>query len=122
MAKRRTDEGRDESTAVPARGSSSGSRRREPTGAAAGRRFATKVFRSGNSDAVRLPRRLGLAGTSVVVRVLDDGRLVVAPAVKRRWPAGFFGGPGATADFEAPARPPADSAAEARAARLFADE
>ena len=121
MAKRRTGAGREDSTAAPA-GESPAPRRRAPAGAAAGRRFATKVFRSGNSDAVRLPRRLGLAGTPVVVRVLRDGRLVVAPATKRTWPAGFFGGPGVTADFEAPARPPADPAAEAGAARLLADE
>jgi len=58
----------------------------------------------------------------VIVHVLADGRLVVAPATKRRWPAGFFGGPGATADFEAPSRPPADPSGESRAARLFDDE
>lgn len=118
MARRRTGAGREGSTALPAGGSPKPGRR-EPTGAAAGWRFATKVFRSGNSDAVRLPRRLGLAGKSVVVRVLGDGRLVVAPAAKRRWPDGFFSGPGMTLDFEAPARPPADPIAEAQSARLF---
>jgi virulence-associated protein VagC len=85
------------------------------------KRFVTRVFRSGNSDAVRLPRRFGLAGTEMVVCALGGGRLLVTPVAKRAWPEGFFARLGVTADFEAPARPPASPADEARAASLFDD-
>lgn len=65
--------------------------------------FETTVFRSGNSDAVRLPKRLGLAGRRVRVRVRADGRLVIEPAKGRQWPTGFLASFGRlTGYFELP--------------------
>ena len=80
----------------------------------------TTVFRSGNSDAVRLPRGFGFSGARVRLRRLDGGRVLIEPVRKRRWPAGFLESFGAVSDdFAAPERPPASPDAEARAARLF---
>lgn len=56
----------------------------------------TVVFRSGNSDAVRLPKRFGLVGKTVVVRRESEHRIVIELKAKRKWPPGFFeqfGGP-----------------------------
>ena len=50
----------------------------------------TVVFRSGNSDAVRLPKRFGLVGKTVRVRREGDTRIVIEVRAKRSWPAGFF--------------------------------
>ena len=50
----------------------------------------TVVFRSGNSDAVRLPKRFGLVGKTVRVRREGDSRIVIELKAKRAWPAGFF--------------------------------
>jgi virulence-associated protein VagC len=50
----------------------------------------TVVFRSGNSDAVRLPKRFGLVGKTVRVRREGDARIVIEVRAKRSWPAGFF--------------------------------
>ena len=52
--------------------------------------FETTVFRSGNSDAVRLPKRLALTGQRVRVRPLEDGRLIIEPSHGRQWPKGFL--------------------------------
>lgn len=80
----------------------------------------TTVFRSGNSDAVRLPRRFALEGKRVRLRRLSGGRLLIEPVHKRRWPPGFFESFGRSdSDLEAPTRPPASSEAERRAAGLF---
>lgn len=83
----------------------------------------TTVFRSGNSDAIRLPKRFAFAGKRVRLRHLPDGRLLVEPLRPRHWPRGFLESFGrVTADFDAPARPAVDAAAEKRARRLFDDE
>jgi len=80
----------------------------------------TTVFRSGNSDAVRLPKGFAVAGQRVRLRRLKDGRTVIEPARARRWPKGFLESFGrVTTDFAAPARPAADAGAEARAGKLF---
>jgi virulence-associated protein VagC len=49
----------------------------------------TKVFRSGNSLAVRLPKELGLlCGT---VSIHREGRKIIIEEVSENgWPAGFF--------------------------------
>ena len=83
----------------------------------------TTVFRSGNSDAVRLPRRLGMHGARVLVRPLGEGRLLIETKKRRRWPAGFFESFGnVTPDLEAPARPPGGRNADDAAARMFDSE
>jgi len=81
----------------------------------------TRVFKTGNSYAVRLPRLLYTGGEApVYVKKLDSGKLLIVPKRKRKWPAGFlesFGNmPG---DFEAPTRPAADAADDERAADIF---
>ena len=50
----------------------------------------TVVFRSGNSDAVRIPKRFGLLGKTVRVRRLGDSSIVLELKTKRSWPPGFF--------------------------------
>ena len=50
----------------------------------------TVVFRSGNSDAVRLPKRFGLLGKTVRVRREGDSRIVLEVKTKRGWPPGFW--------------------------------
>lgn len=81
----------------------------------------TKVFKSGNSYAVRLPKPLYAGGEGeVYMRKLENGRLLIVPKSKRRWPAGFFTSFGTLPDdFEAPSRPGAAAAAESRAAAMF---
>lgn len=81
----------------------------------------TKVFKSGNSYAVRLPKPLYAGGEGeVYMRKLENGHLLIVPKSKRRWPAGFFASFGTLPDdFEAPARPAAKSADDARDAALF---
>ena len=70
----------------------------------------TVVFRSGNSDAVRLPKRFGLVGKTVRVRREGDSRIVIELKEKRGWPPGFFDqfSPDIWADFKRPDDPPAD--------------
>ena len=81
----------------------------------------TKVFKSGNSYAVRLPKPLYAGGEGeVYMRKLDNGRLLIVPKSKRRWPTGFFASFGTLPDdFEAPARPAVNAAAESRDAAMF---
>ena len=50
----------------------------------------TVVFRSGNSDAVRLPKRFGLLGKTVRVLRESPSRIVIELKSKRKWPAGFW--------------------------------
>jgi virulence-associated protein VagC len=84
----------------------------------------TRVFKSGNSYAVRLPRLLYSGGEGpVYMQKLDDGKLLIVPKTKRRWPTGFFESFGnVSADFEAPSRPAASREADARDTALFEDE
>lgn len=81
----------------------------------------TTVFRSGNSDAVRLPKSFGLLGKKVRVR-RDGGRVIVEPAEKRKWPPGFFESfSDVDDDFAAPPRPGPDPEDDERLRRLFDD-
>ena len=50
----------------------------------------TVVFRSGNSDAVRLPKRFGLVGKTVRVLRESPSRIVIELKAKRSWPPGFW--------------------------------
>jgi virulence-associated protein VagC len=82
----------------------------------------TTVFRSGNSDAVRLPKSFGLLGKRVKVR-REGALVIVEPARKPKWPAGFFESfSDADDDFAAPPRPGHDPAEEERLRRLFDDD
>lgn len=83
----------------------------------------TTVFRSGNSDAVRLPKGLALGGKRVRLRRLDDGRVVIELVRRRRWPPGFLDTFGrVTVDFDAPPRPGPTIAGDDQTARLFEQE
>ena len=102
---------------MPRRSRSSRPPRRRPAAAPV---VETTVFRSGNSDAIRLPARFGFRGQRVYLRRLPDGRVVIEPKRKRRWPVGFLASFGrATPDFESPERPLAEADADARAPALF---
>jgi virulence-associated protein VagC len=83
----------------------------------------TRVFKSGNSYAVRIPKPLYSSGeASVYIRKLAGGKLLVTPREKAAWPRGFFASFGnLPADFEAPARPAADEASDALDAALFSE-
>lgn len=48
----------------------------------------TKVFRSGNSLAVRLPKGMELPKGKVSIR--KDGRALVIEEIPEGWPEGFF--------------------------------
>lgn len=79
----------------------------------------TTVFRSGNSDAVRLPKSFGLLGKKVKVR-RDGSRVIVEPAEKRKWPPGFFESFSDLDDnFELPPRPGPDLEREERLLRAW---
>jgi virulence-associated protein VagC len=83
----------------------------------------TRVFKSGNSYAVRIPKPLYSAGEGAVyIRKLAGGKLLVTPRAKAAWPTGFFASFGNTpADLEAPARPAGSAAADAHDAALFSE-
>jgi len=49
----------------------------------------TKVFRSGNSLAVRLPKSLELPCGKVSIR-REGNKLVIEEVTETGWPAGFF--------------------------------
>ncbi len=49
----------------------------------------TKVFKSGNSVAVRLPKALELPCGPVSIR-REGGRLVIEEITREGWPEGFF--------------------------------
>lgn len=77
----------------------------------------TVVFRSGNSDAVRLPKRFGLVGKRVRVKRLGEDRIVIEVRAKRAWPAGFFERfGGADYGFEVPSREPPNARDDERLA------
>ena len=67
-----------------------------------------KVFRSGNSQAVRLPKKFSFPASVQEVSVRRDGEaLVLAPVERKAWPESFwraFGG--MSAGFERPAQVP----------------
>lgn len=83
----------------------------------------TRVFRSGNSDAVRIPRGFGLTGKAVRLYRVAGDRVVIEPKVRRRWPPGFLSSFGRlTADFEPGRLPPHTPEEDERAARRLDDE
>lgn len=87
---------------------------------AAGAVVETRVFRSGNSDAVRLPRRFGLSGKLVRLYRGAGDRVIIEPKARRRWPPGFLTSFGrVTPDFEPGQLPPMSPEEEARAASRF---
>lgn len=98
-------------------------RKKTSTGGAANAKavMETRVFKSGNSYAVRLPKLLYSGGEGpVYMQRLADGKLLIVPKTKRRWPTGFFESFGnVPADFEAPPRPDASRDADTRDAALF---
>lgn len=49
----------------------------------------TKVFRSGNSLAVRLPKSMELPCGRVSIR-REDGRIIIEAMSAHGWPSGFF--------------------------------
>jgi virulence-associated protein VagC len=107
------------------RSSKRGARKRSqhPAPAASGV-IETKVFKTGNSYAVRLPKTLYSGGeTPVYIQKLDHGKLLIMPKQKKRWPAGFLESFGnMPTDFEPPARPPASTLDNAKDAALFTDD
>lgn len=83
----------------------------------------TAVFRSGNSDAVRIPRKFAFPKGRVFVRKLANGALLIVPKRKRGWPAGFFDSlPTVSDDFHLPEREGPSSADEARVAAIFSSD
>lgn len=80
----------------------------------------TRVFRSGNSDAVRIPKGFGLSGKTVRVRRVAGDRILIEPTTKRRWPSGFLASFGRmTPDFAPEYLTPLSSDEEARDATRF---
>lgn len=63
-----------------------------------------KLFRSGGSQAVRLPRAYRFEGSNEV-RIRREGIRVVLEPVKRRWSRRFLALAGAAPDFPRPAEP-----------------
>ena len=84
----------------------------------------TKVFKTGNSYAVRLPKVLYSGGEApVYVQKLDNGKLLIMPKLRKKWPSGFLESFGnMPSDFEAPARPPASALDNEEDSKLFDDE
>lgn len=83
----------------------------------------TAVFRSGNSDAVRIPRKFEFPKGRVFVRKLANGALLIIPKHKRGWPPGFFDSlPTVSDDFDVPAREGPSSADEARIEAIFSSD
>jgi len=72
-----------------------------------------KVFWSGNSQAVRLPKDFRIDGDEVLIEKSDD-RLVVRP-LRRQWSRRFLDSFGAATDLKRPRQP-----RSARRARVFA--
>ena len=81
----------------------------------------TKVFKTGNSYAVRLPKTIYSGGEApVYVKKLDNGGILIVPKRKKKWPTGLLESFGnMPPDFEAPERPAADPAADEHDAGLF---
>ena len=85
--------------------------------------YETTVFRSGNSNAVRLPKGFAVTGERVRVRRLAGDRTLIELLRRRGWPKGLLESFGrVTNDFDAPPRPRADREKEAKARRLYDGE
>lgn len=65
-----------------------------------------KIFKTGGSQAVRLPRKYRFAGTREVL-IRRRGRAVVLEAAPTRWSRRFLELAGSAAAFPYPADPPA---------------
>ena len=64
-----------------------------------------KLFRSGGSQAVRLPREYRFEGQTEVL-IYRSGRKVILEPVERAWSAEFLNLAGAAEDFPYPPEPP----------------
>lgn len=53
------------------------------------RRFTAKLFRTGGSQAIRLPKECQMPGDEVTV-IREEGRLIVEPASRRGWHREFL--------------------------------
>jgi antitoxin VapB len=65
-----------------------------------------KIFRSGGSQAVRLPKDYRFEDEREVI-IYRQGNRIILEAARRRWPKGFLELAGATTDFPYPDEPPA---------------
>ena len=65
-----------------------------------------KLFKTGGSQAVRLPRKYRFEGQKEVL-IRRQGRAVVLEAVPRTWSRAFIDLAGAAPDFPYPSEPPA---------------
>lgn len=76
---------------------------------AMGRSRRAKVFWSGRSQAVRLPKEFRFEGEEVTIRKEGD-KVILEPIEKPKWPDGFWTEfdrlPPLPEDFELPRRPP----------------
>ena len=71
-----------------------------------------KVFWSGPSQAVRLPKAFRLTATEVTVKKVGN-TLILEPALKRKWPKGYAAGfAHMPADFRRPKALPASAERE----------
>ncbi len=50
-----------------------------------------KLFTTGGSQAVRLPKAFRFEGTEVSIR-REGQKVILEPAAKQKWPRGFFEG------------------------------
>jgi antitoxin VapB len=64
-----------------------------------------KLFRTGASQAVRLPRKYRFEGSEVLIR--KEGRRVVLEAANRTWSRRFLALAGSAVDFPYPPEPDA---------------
>ena len=64
-----------------------------------------KLFRSGGSQAVRLPRQYRFTGQREV-RIRRDGERVILEPIRRTWSRRFLDLAGSAPDLECPAEPP----------------
>ena len=85
----------------------------------------TKVFKTGNSYAVRLPKVMYSGGEApVYMQKLDNGKLLIMPKLRKKWPTGFLEsfGHNMPSDFEAPTRPSPVGVDDDADAKLFDDD
>jgi len=84
----------------------------------------TKVFKTGNSYAVRLPKTIYSGGEApVYVKKLNNGGILIVPKRKKKWPTGLLESFGnMPRDFEAPKRPAASADEDDHDAGLFGDD
>ena len=75
-----------------------------------------KLFKSGGSQAVRLPRKYRFEGQKEVL-IRRQGRAVVLESVPRGWSRQFIELAGSAPDFPYPAEPPAAEPGPAPRAR-----